>query len=207
VSSLFAPFVSPALSLRFGPAAVQQVTTAVGFLLLGRLFFHRQLPSLLQSPEVPVRFIPSQTPEITNLMSGILLLSFASHMEIRYGLPGGRVATDGLIDSAILQPVIFMLGLSLGPRALIYAVAGVTLGEILPSFVTPFLGLEPVSLLSGSLKLGLSFASPLTLALSRLGDLAFGLVGWRVMAAFRPHVRPSQAPAASQSETPTPVAA
>jgi hypothetical protein len=207
VLSLLTPFETPALSLRFGPDMLEQVATAVGFLLLGRFFFHRQVPWLLQLPVAPVRFFSGQLPEITNLMIGIVLLSIASHLQIRYGISGGRTAMDGLIDPAILQPLIFLLGLSFGPRALLYAVGGLILGEFIPSIISSILGLKPVSLFSGHLQVGSSFSDPLTLALSRVGDLAFSLFGWRIMVAFRPDARGSQAATADQSDAPAPIAA
>ena len=173
----------PGTSVSFGPAELRQVTSALAFLLLGRFFFHRQLPSLLRPSDGAANNITVRN----RLFFPLLFLAILSHVEIRYGI-AGRTVTDGLVNRAVLQPLIFMLGFLLGPHGVLLAFT-VLFVEFLPSM--PFmLGIEnrppAAAFAAGGFQFILAFNEPLAAVLSRLEDLAMGVFGWRVMVAFSP---------------------
>jgi len=177
-----------------GFSQLRQVATAIVFVLLGGVFFHRQLPSELR-PDLPGA--DAARSDRNNMLIGLLFwLAVASHFEVTYPL-FGKPVTDGPITASVLQPLIFMLGVSFGARGLLLAALGLMLGEFLPALFIG--GSRWTPIVYGDLQLSLIFPRPLDVVLSRLDDLVFALFGWGVMRAFRPAQRTVRENAANGS--------
>lgn len=197
VLNLVPPFELPIGYVSFGLSEVRETTTAITFLLLGRICFHQQLPSLL----IPAKSKDRATNR--NMIIGIVaLVALLTHVGVKYDLLERNI-TDGLIGAAVLQPLIFLLGFSFGARGVLYGGIALLFGELLSgaAFGT---GMVPrtAPLFGGTFQLTMNFDQPLNVVLSRLDEMMFGFFGWLVMLAFRPDLRVRRVNASGRPEAP-----